>query len=461
MTELSRNDRGLQWIKRLIWLYFWLLLVEGALRRWVLPGLAGPLLLIREPVAMAILLIASTTGWLRISGALLAGLACGLLSLLLTFAFGHRNVSVAAFGLRIFVLHFPLLFVLRDVFDLRDVNKMTRAVCWVGLPMTALIAAQFFLPQTHWVNLGVGGEGTAGFSGSGERFRPPGTFSFTSGLTQFYSLYAAVIAVLAFHSQWSKSWWWRAGVICLVFSIPLTISRSVLFSVIITGLIFVISGVSNSKLAGRFAGAAVALLVLGIAASFIPAFEQAMEAFSARWESANEAEGGVVEGVFIDRFLGGAWTSLTGANQVPLAGMGLGMGTNAGAALLTGEKVFLISEGEWGRVIGEMGPILGIFFIGVRVILAGAMISGGIRRWRSGDPTALLLSSVTALWVAQGSWGQPTALGFAVIGGGLCLAAAREQSRMNPDVHHESEQLIAAAPVIRGRSAYAERLHRT
>jgi hypothetical protein len=33
----------------------------------------------------------------------------------------------------------------------------------------------------------------AGFSGSGEFFRPPGTFSFTNGLISFYSFAATFI----------------------------------------------------------------------------------------------------------------------------------------------------------------------------------------------------------------------------------------------------------------------------
>jgi hypothetical protein len=41
-------------IRRLIWLYLVLWLIEGGLRRWFLPGLATPLLLIRDPLVVAI-----------------------------------------------------------------------------------------------------------------------------------------------------------------------------------------------------------------------------------------------------------------------------------------------------------------------------------------------------------------------------------------------------------------------
>ena len=45
-------------LKAGIWLYLLLLLFEGALRKWVLPGLADPLLVIRDPIALGLLAFA-------------------------------------------------------------------------------------------------------------------------------------------------------------------------------------------------------------------------------------------------------------------------------------------------------------------------------------------------------------------------------------------------------------------
>ena len=39
-------------IKKLIWVYFLLLLFEGALRKWFLPGLSQGLLIIRDPIVI-------------------------------------------------------------------------------------------------------------------------------------------------------------------------------------------------------------------------------------------------------------------------------------------------------------------------------------------------------------------------------------------------------------------------
>lgn len=414
---------GEKTLRRLIWLYFWLLIFEGALRRWILPGFAGPLLVIREPVALAIIGLAWYRGFLHFSWPLVVCVVAGCVSFGAALLVGHGNWIVAAFGLRIFLVHLPILFIVPRVFDAEDVARVGKAVCWLGLVMTPLIAAQFFLPQSHFVNIGVAGEGTAGFAGAGGRFRPPGTFSFTTGLASFYSLYAAIVAAFALSVQRMKAWWWLS-VIALVVAIPLTVSRTVLFSVGITVILFVVAGIGNSRLVRRFAIGCVILGALAPLGMLNTAFREGMVAFSNRWINANEAEGGLL-GVVFDRFLGGLLSAFSATGNVPPLGYGLGMGTNAGSSLMTGERQFLIAEGEWARLVGEMGLTLGVLVIFCRVAIAFFLLKVGFSAWRRGRPMALLLGSVTVIWIVQGNWAQPTSLGFAVLGGGLTAAAAR------------------------------------
>ena len=58
MNPNSPEDPTIRNIRRLIWLYFWLLLLEGALRKWVVPQLSNPLLIIRDPVVLLIYVLA-------------------------------------------------------------------------------------------------------------------------------------------------------------------------------------------------------------------------------------------------------------------------------------------------------------------------------------------------------------------------------------------------------------------
>src|ERR1700690_2343488 len=41
-------------LRRMIWLYFALLIAEGALRKWIVPSLSTPLLVIRDPLVLLI-----------------------------------------------------------------------------------------------------------------------------------------------------------------------------------------------------------------------------------------------------------------------------------------------------------------------------------------------------------------------------------------------------------------------
>ncbi|MBC7881424.1 MAG: hypothetical protein H7Y37_08820, partial [Anaerolineae bacterium] len=45
-------DKNILIIKRLIWISFWLLIFEGALRKWAIPQLSTPLLLVRDPFVL-------------------------------------------------------------------------------------------------------------------------------------------------------------------------------------------------------------------------------------------------------------------------------------------------------------------------------------------------------------------------------------------------------------------------
>jgi len=454
------TDKKLLWIKRLIWLYMWLLLFEGALRRWIFPGLAGPLLLVRDPVAVAILALALSRGGFQYPGLMVAGVIINLLSFLTTMAFGHGHLSIALYGLRIVLLHFPLIFVIQSVFTSEDVFKMGKAICIAGIPMVFLISAQFFSSQDTWINIGLGGTGTAGFDATGDRFRPPGTFSFTLGLAQYYSVVAAFIAAFTFRRGIFQNLWWQASVVCLILAIPLSISRSLFISVLITSICALLLGSGNSQLIGKMITGMILVIVLGYIATFIPAFHEAVAAFTDRWTAATDEQGGVKVALF-DRFFAGMGDAFSNLDTIQFFGAGLGLGTNAGSAMLTGERVFLISEGEWGRLIGEMGPLLGVAMISVRVGVALVMVKQGFAAWKYGNPLSLLITSVAILWEAQGNWAQPTSLGFSVLATGLALAAANQ-----PETVHFSDPLAPASPTSgnlpklpRGRSTYAEKLH--
>ena len=60
VSQALATDYGL--IKKLIWAYFLLLLFEGALRKWFLPGLSQGLLIIRDPIVIWIYYLCHSQG---------------------------------------------------------------------------------------------------------------------------------------------------------------------------------------------------------------------------------------------------------------------------------------------------------------------------------------------------------------------------------------------------------------
>lgn len=425
LTALNSQKMVLR-LKQGIWVYFLLLLFEGGLRRWVLPGLATPLLVVRDPIALWLIVVCLQRKILIPAYSLSLMTIIGVLGLIAALTVGHGNPFVALFGARILLIHFPMMFVIRSVFTRKDVVYLGKVMLMLAIPMVILITLQFYSPQTAWVNKGVGNSETgAGFSGALGFFRPPATFSFTNGTTLFFSFLAPFVFYFWLSVEKVNRWILIGATIALLMSIPLSISRALFFQIIITLMFCLFGGSSNPKYAGRMIGAVLGVIVLVLLLSQTSIVGGAIEAFAARFEKANESEGGM-EGVLVDRYLGGMLGAFTATSDMPLWGYGIGMGTNVGAMLLTGGFTFLIAEGEWGRAVGELGPVLGLGLVFIRVGLAISVAFESFRKLRAGDLLPWLLLSDAFLLIAQGGWGQPTSLGFATLVGGLLMASLRE-----------------------------------
>lgn len=429
VASVELNPVGISLIKKLVWLYFFLLIFEGALRKWVLPGLATPLLIIRDPVALMGILTAYKYKMLRSNIYLNAMVVLTLISVLTTMAFGHGNFMVAIYGARIFLLHITFMFIIGQVLEYDDVVKIGKAILIISIPMALLIGMQFYSPQSALVNRGIGGnEEGGGFNGGAQGFfRPPGTFSFTVGNVQFFSLVSVFVLYFLFNLKNINKIIVIGAAFALIAAVPLSISRGLLFQVLI-GLMFV--GISISGNAKNFSKL-LSIVFFGFVVIFIlkdtEFFKTATGAFTERFETANEAEGGV-ESMFLDRFLGGLITAVTGTDGLPLFGFGLGMGTNVGAQLLFGSAVFLIAEGEWGRTVGEMGPLLGILLIFIRSSWVFSVFFKSFQKIKEGEILPWLLMSFGFLLLLQGQLSQPTSVGFVVLVGGLVIASLKEKS---------------------------------
>lgn len=423
--RLSPKEKTIELLKKGIWAYFLLIIFEGAIRKWVLPGLATPLLIIRDPIGLWLVFTAWNRGLLPSTFYLKGAIVVGVLSIFTALAFGHGNLFVALFGARMLLLNFPLVFVMGRVFDREEILKLGRAVLWISLPMIVLIGLQFYSPQSAWVNRGVGGDKAGGgFSGAEGFFRPPGTFSFTTGVTSFFNI--AVVFVLYFwiSGKQVNRLLLLASTCAIVMAIPFSMSRGYFFQLMVSAFFFLVASLRKPENLGKIIlGIIVLATVLGLL-SQTALFTKITKPILSRFDNAASAEGGV-KGTLGTRFLGGMGIAIANSFDQPFFGYGTGMGTNVGSTLLAGKISYLISEEEWGRLLGELGPFMGLIIVFIRVGLVIKIALAAIARMSRNDMLPWLLLAYGSLILAEGQWSQPTSLGFSVIMGGLMLAAVK------------------------------------
>lgn len=422
-SQAVDDSHSLKLLKKGIYAYLILLVFEGALRKWVLPELSAPLLVVRDPVAIWLIYLAWKRNLIPYSNYLASMLLVAILGVVSTLVFGHGNLSVTLFGARILLLHFPLMFVIAGVMDREDVIKMGKLILLMSLPIVILTALQFYSPQSAWVNRGVGGdvEGS-GFSGAMGFFRPSGTFSFTTGNSLFFSLVACFVLYFWISKTKVNRLLLILATLGVLASIPLSISRGLFFSIMVT-LVFTVIAISRKpEYFPKLLLAVVSVMLLLAILSQTSFFNTATAAFTARFENASSVEGGVASSL-VERYFGGMISAVSDTNALPFFGYGMGMGTNAGSAILTGDRAFLIAEGEWGRLIGEMGVLLGLAVIFIRMVFCLYISIASYKKLKYEDFLPWILLSYALLVIPQGQWAQPTSLGFSTLIGGLLLAS--------------------------------------
>ena len=412
-----------------IWIYFFLLIFEGGLRKWVLPALSTPLLIIRDPIALWLLITSARRGLLSFNVYMSGMIFIGIAGIFTAVFFGHGSFPVAVYGARILALHFPIIFVIGRIFNRDDVIKMGRVALLISIPMAVLIALQFYSPQSAWVNRSVGGgdEG-AGFSGAMGYLRPPGTFSFTNGTTLFFGFVSPFVFYFWLNPKEVNKIILIGATLSLLSAIPLSISRGLFFQIILSMLFAVMAISRKPEYAGKMVVVIVAGLISLVTLSQVSFFQTATEAFTSRFEVANDVEGGV-NGVIGDRYIGGLINGIAGSADQSFWGLGIGIGTSVGASLLTGSAALQLGEDEWGRIMGELGVLLGLAVIFLRLGLCLKIAIAAYRKLSNGDLLPWLLLSFCLVNVPQGPWGQPTSLGFGVLIGGVTLASLRSSMK--------------------------------
>jgi hypothetical protein len=418
-------------LRTLLWVYLVLLIFEGALRKWIIPALDAPLLIIRDPLVLWIYWQALRNRYSFQSPFFTANLFLAIVTAILATIFGEGNILVTVYGLRTDFLQIPLIFLIPQIIHRDDVVAMGKFLLYVSIPFTALVILQFRSAQDSIWNKGA-------MLTHYDTVRPSGTFSFITGLVAYYALTASFLFYGYIQARTYKIWLLVPVTIAMLAASACSGSRSCVASI---GLVAVVA--TLSVLARRRGGLGI-VVVATLVALAIPLlsattfFQQGADQISARFDDASGSE--IDQGGFFGRFVNTMLGPITTMGDVPFFGDGLGIDTNAAAAMLHGDREFIGPEDEWGRLIFECGPIFGLLLCVFRIALTVYVAKRAYEAFHRGNILPMLIFAGCGVLILNGQWGVPTTLGFAIFGGGLILAACEEpvwDEQLDHEEHHE------------------------
>ena len=415
-----------EWLVFSFWGYLLLVLFDAALRKWFLPFLSNPLLLARDGWAFATCVYALWQSRFATNWYVLLAAGVTLLGCAATMTLGHGSAAVMLYGARIYLFHFPLIFIYARAMQTADLRRVNTMLMWTTIVSTIVLVAQFYSPQSAWVNRGVGGntEGS-GFQGGALGFaRPAGLFSFTSGNVQFYGLvFACAIAGWLDGIKVRRGLLVAATAACII-AIPVSISRGYFVQCILTIVFALAAAAGRPKYIKSILLSGLAAVLLFSVLNLFPFFQQATEVLSVRFDKATVSEGGI-ENTVLSRVFGEKINAFTDYWDLGFFGAGLGYSTNVGAKVLTGDVQFLSAEDEWGRTTSEVGVLLGSFIILLRTVFGVSLLLAGWQALRRSSPYTWVLMSVVFLTLFSGQLGNPTGLGFTVVMCAMALVGLR------------------------------------
>jgi hypothetical protein len=428
LHQYQPQKREYSSIKKLLWLYFFLLLFEGALRKWFLPGLSQGLLIVRDPIVLWIYYLCYSQGIFPSSNKYIVKIAqWTLLATALSIIINQAHPATIAYGARTNLLHFPLLFIMGKVLTHKDIINFGKAFLVLALPMTWIVAQQFQADRFDIMNVASGGTGHQMMT-SGDKVRASGTFSFISGIVFYYCFAVAFIIYGFLNKNTFPKWILYLGTGATLLAMVTAGSRSVIAESLQVFACFGFLAYYRPKEFGRIGASVfgISIIVLFLY-SQIDLFKEGLGFLSLRFEEASNVEGNPIEAYFIryreiivSPYYYNKWTGFFGN--------GLGTATRAGSALGGGSGG---AELSWSRPVLENGFCVGVLFLAWRIWITKDLLFLCVNAVKKGNYLAIFIFGAAGPIMMFGILGQPTNLGFAAFGGGLCLAAAVSPKKTN------------------------------
>jgi hypothetical protein len=421
--------------RRLIWAVMFLLVCEGALRKWVFPGLQAQIYLIKDGLLLLAYMgfIASRSPadpHLRAMTGLKSLLLLSLVYLGLQLLNPNSpSIVLSLVGFKNYLLYVPLAFIVPYMFSSsEDLEAKLRKYALLMIPFTALGLVQFAFPPDHWINgyLSHDSENlrAAAMFGTAEleKARTSGTFSYVGGYTVFLTVMFLLGAGLAASNKWriSKNLWPLSLLMVTAAAIFTTGSRGPIYALIITSPLLFFIWTSRSLISTKTAvRIGIVWTIMALAVLFIAS--NAIEAYDYRAQHADDP---------IDRLLSPITELYAIVGQTPIIGTGMAS-THGSAITIMGTDSYwwlqgILVENETARVFEETGVVGFILIYAARVWLLIKAIALGLR-FRT--PLYAAMSGVIAAFFAQSLFGfiisNPTGAIYYWFAAGLLFAMHR------------------------------------
>jgi hypothetical protein len=355
-----------------------LLVVEGAIRKWLFPGAQDVVYLGKD-----VILLGTYLGFLRererlrykspplpaLYTALGLGAGVGVLEI---FNPNLPNLLVGVLGFKAYFLYVPILFVLPAAFPTdRDLVLFLRRYILLSIPVGVLAVAQFLSPSSSFLNTYARSEEAGGYVstfGSSEFVRVTATFSYITG----YGSYLVAITILVLAYLAATRWRLRNSVAAhtalgmAALGMLMTGSRGPVF---ILALLFPIywwlAVIRGAEGGATFARLLLGLTLVGILLGSLGS--DAVAAFRGR-AAGSEDIGPRLLAPFLS-----PWETLPNAGPF---GYGIGATHQTATAVTSGIVPYSWihahgTEVESGRVMLEIGPVGFLLVYFVRIYLVG------------------------------------------------------------------------------------------
>lgn len=390
-------------------LFLLLLIYDGALRKWILPGVEQILFVAKDALLFGLLVYAMLDRSRQINSSMqpVARVLFALYATWVLLESGNLNlpsILVGIWGLKAHLLYASLILLLPLAFsNLDDLFRvLVRIYPWVVVPVCMLAFVQLTAPADSFINQQVsGGMDMISYFGESGLVRITGTFSYITGMAAFVQ--ATTVLGVGLFLGGARSRMFLVGLGFALAALPATGSRSVIAVAAVSALIMLFAALASRLIGLRMTVRIVAVITV-LGAVSLQTQDAVWVALQQRAESAAETFGDT-ERVF---------TAFTNAfSFFDVAGFfGFGSGsTNFGAiAFVKDAAPFswlpagIYFEEESGRLVLELGMFGWLFSQAMRVALflwsAKLAFNGRTRNVRVAGVLAL---PVMALGMYQGN----------------------------------------------------------